>query len=61
MDTSKDGLVSFDEFVAHEKSKKGKVDESIARQKFDRMDMDGNGTLSKQEVEAAPKGKGGRK
>ncbi|VGO23393.1 SUMF1/EgtB/PvdO family nonheme iron enzyme [Pontiella sulfatireligans] len=61
MDSNKDGAVSLKEFVAQEKKKKGQVDESRARQKFEQIDKDGNGKLSQQEVENAPKGKGGRK
>lgn len=61
MDANKDGTISFDEFGELEKKKKGQMDESRAKQKFESMDKDGNGTLSQQEVEAAPKGKGGRK
>ncbi|VGO15239.1 Gluconolactonase [Pontiella desulfatans] len=61
MDANKDGTVSFDEFVELEKKKKGSVDASRAKQKFGQIDKDGSGTLSQQEVDAAPKGKGGRK
>ena len=61
MDADQNKSVSFDEFVAQEKKKKGQVDESRAKQKFEQIDKDGSGALSQQEVEAAPKGKGGRK
>jgi len=47
--------------VEREKKKKGNVDESRAKQKFGEIDKNNDGTLSEQEIAAAPKGKGGRK
>ena len=61
MDTNKDRSVSHAEFVTAEKKKRGQVDESRARRKFEQIDTDGNGQLSEQEMESAPKGKGSRK
>lgn len=60
-DTNNDGKVSFAEFVAQEKQKKGNVDESRAKGKFEQTDTNKDGSLSSEEVANAPRGKGGRK
>lgn len=60
-DADNDGKVTLDEFTAHEKKKKGKVDESRAQQKFERTDTNNDGSLSEEEIANAPRGKGGRK
>jgi Ca2+-binding EF-hand superfamily protein len=61
MDANKDGSISLEEFIANEKMKRGSVDESRSRDRFKEIDKDSDGKLSEQEIEAAPKGKGGRK
>jgi hypothetical protein len=62
MDANSDGAVSFEEFVANEKDRRGSdFDEAKAKRKFDETDADKNGAISKEELDNAPKGKGGKK
>jgi len=55
-DTNRDGIISFAEFCAHEKQKKGSVDTQREKRRFDQIDTDRNGTVSEQELQQAPKG-----
>lgn len=62
MDSDRDGKISYDEIYAYEKEKKGdRFNDQQVQRKFGEIDTDGNGTISKAEMEKAPKGRGGRK
>jgi len=53
MDTDNDGVITYDEFVAYNKTcKYDKIEgsENTLRTKFDRVDRDGNGTLDFEEL-----------
>jgi hypothetical protein len=59
-DVNKDGQISLDEFLAHERRKKDNVDESREKEKFSRIDSDRNGMISEKELADAPRGPRGR-
>lgn len=56
----RDGKVSFSEYHAREKSRKDNVDEARMRERFSQFDKDRNGSLSNNELETAPRGRGRR-
>lgn len=60
MDQNKDGKVSFAEYLASEKARKDNVDEARMRSRFSQTDKNRDGTLSNNELESAPRGRGGR-
>jgi len=60
LDINMDGKISFDEFLAHEQEKKGRVDSSQEKQRFERIDTNHDGSISEQELANEPRG-GGKK
>jgi len=62
MDLNNDGKITWEEFCAREKEKKGdRFDEQKTRSRFARIDTDRDDAISKEEMDKTPKGKGGRK
>jgi len=56
-DLNRNGKITFGEFVTREKKRKGSVDESRVRKKFEQIDKNNDGIISEQELTAAPKGR----
>lgn len=60
IDSDNNGKISFQEFTARERQKRGRVDEVREKRKFEQIDRNGDGTISEQELTTAPRGRGGR-
>ena len=62
MDQNSDGQVRFEEFMAHEKQKKGgQPDKAREKRKFDEIDSNNDGIISQEEMANAPRGRKGGK
>jgi len=62
MDQNSDGQVRFEEFMAHEKQKKGgQPDKAREKRKFDEIDSNNDGIISQEEMANAPRGRKGEK